>query len=74
MCSHTGRSAQVQQVLLDEQGRLYLQTDIGMGLVHSLDVGTAADALETGDWGGAAVQDVQSRELERLGNFVREPG
>ncbi len=35
---------------LDENGRLFLQTDIGFGLVHSLDMGLAADAVEQGLW------------------------
>ena len=39
--SHTGRAATVQEVWLDESDRLYLMTDIGPGLVHSLDVGVA---------------------------------
>lgn len=73
VCSHTGRPAQVQQVWLDEAGHLYLYTDIGLGLVHSLDVGAAAQALEAGEWGGAAVQEVRYADLERLGGFVREP-
>ena len=71
--SHTGRAAQVRAALTDEQGRVYLDTDIGLGLVHSLDVGAAAQALEAGDWGGAAVQEVRYADLERLGGFVREP-
>jgi hypothetical protein len=32
------------------KGRLFLHTDLGLGLVHSLDMGTAADALEAGAW------------------------
>jgi hypothetical protein len=48
--SHTGQAAQAQGALLDEQGRLYLQTDIGFGLVHSMDMGHAANAVERGLW------------------------
>lgn len=52
MCvsSHTGRAAQVQQCMLDEQGRVYLDTDLGFGLVHTLDVGHVASAVEAGLW------------------------
>jgi hypothetical protein len=77
--SHTGRAAQVQGVWLDEVGRLYLTTDIGPGLVHSLDVGTAARALEAGAWRGAAgqrlaePQTVQAGELPQLWGFVPHP-
>ena len=48
--SHTGLSARVQESLLDEVGRLYLLTDLGVGLVHSADMGLAADAVEAGHW------------------------
>jgi len=36
--SHTGLAARPQRCWLDEQGRLYLETDLGFGLVHSLDM------------------------------------
>ena len=39
------RSAQV-----DEQGRLFLDTDAGYGIVHTLDMEAAADAVERGHW------------------------
>jgi len=48
--SHTGRAAQAQSAWLDERGRLFLDSDIGFGLVHSLDMGAAADALQAGAW------------------------
>ena len=35
---------------LDEQGRLFLATDLGLGLVHTLDMEPASDALEAGAW------------------------
>ncbi len=47
---HIGRAAQVQAAVIDEQGRLYLDTDIGFGLVHSMDMGNAANAVEQGVW------------------------
>jgi hypothetical protein len=78
--SHTGRAARVQGVWLDELGRLFLSTDIGPGLVHSLDVGVAAQALEEGAWRDAAGQGltepktVQSQELPRLWGFDPQPG
>lgn len=48
--SHTGQPARVEAVLLDEQGRLFLATDLGLGLVHTLDMGVAGDAVEQGHW------------------------
>jgi len=48
--SHTGREVQVAAAVLDEQDRLFLETDLGLGLVHTQDMGPAADALEAGQW------------------------
>ncbi len=48
--SHTGRKARYQSAWLDEAGRLYLLTDLGFGLVHTLDMGPAAQAVEEGLW------------------------
>ena len=48
--SHSGRSAQVDTEWLDEQGRLFLATDIGLGLVHTLDMELAARAVERAAW------------------------
>lgn len=48
--SHTGRPATPVQAWLDEQGRLFLDTDLGFGLIHTLDTGLAADAIEAGRW------------------------
>lgn len=48
--SHTGVPTQVQECLLDEAGRLYLVTELGVGLVHSADMNLAADAVESGHW------------------------
>ncbi len=48
--SHTGLAAQMTSAWLDESGRLFLDTDLGLGLVHTLDMGWAADAVEAGWW------------------------
>jgi Protein of unknown function (DUF2946) len=48
--SHTGRAATVESAWLDEAGRLFLATDIGLGVVHTLDMGLAADAVEAALW------------------------
>jgi len=50
LCSHTGRPAQALQCWLDERGRLFIHTTLGFGLVHTLDVGVAALAVEPGAW------------------------
>lgn len=51
VCTHTEQMAQsVRSSWLDEHGRLYLDTDIGFGIVRSLDMDVAADAVEAGLW------------------------
>lgn len=61
--SHTGRPAKPGTCLLDEHGRLYLNTDLGLGLVHTLDMALAAEAVEQGTWSPleAAAQDLPGR-------------
>lgn len=48
--AHTGAPATPRSAWLDEHGRLFLDADIGFGLVHTLDMGAAADAVEQGHW------------------------
>jgi hypothetical protein len=48
--SHTGQPATVASSWLDEAGRLFLATDIGYGIVHTLDMGLAAQAVDAGVW------------------------
>ncbi|HEX2012521.1 MAG TPA: DUF2946 family protein [Roseateles sp.] len=50
LSSHTGRAARPEHAWLDEHDRLYLTTDLGLGLVHSLDMGLAAEMVEAGTW------------------------
>jgi hypothetical protein len=68
--SHSGRSAVVKTAVLDEEGRVYLDTDIGLGLVHTLDVESAADAIEDGAW---PVQEIAAAGLPQRFGFVKSP-
>ena len=56
--AHTGQAAQAKACLLDEHGRVYLETDCGFGLVHTQDVPLLADAVESGLWVPETVQAV----------------
>ena len=60
----------MQSSWLDEDGRLYLLTDLGLGLVHTADMSSAADAVEQGRW---TPQEFRSSELPRRFGFVRRP-
>jgi hypothetical protein len=70
VASHTGRPATVRTCVLDERGHLYLDTDIGFGLVHTLDMALAADAVEAGRW---TPLEMASAELPARFGFVRSP-
>jgi hypothetical protein len=48
--THTGLCCGVDTSWLDEQDRLFLGTPLGLGLVHSLDMDWAAQAVEAGLW------------------------
>lgn len=69
--THTGTPAEaVRQVLLDEHGRLFLDTELGLGIVHTLDMTAAADAVESGRW---VPQEVSSAELPQRYGYVLRP-
>lgn len=68
--SHSGQVARVQACVLDEHGHLYLDTEIGFGLVHSLDMEFAARAVEGGQW---QPQEVRKADLPGRFGFVLSP-
>lgn len=70
IAAHTGASARVQRCVLDEQGRVYLETDLGFGLVHTQDVALAAEAVQAGLW---VPQEIAARELPTRFAYVRSP-
>jgi len=68
--AHTGATAQSRRCVLDEQGRLYLECDLGFGLVHTLDVAQAAEAIEQGVW---KPDEMASAEMPLRFGFVCSP-
>lgn len=68
--SHTGQHASAARCLLDETGKVYLVTDLGIGLVHTQDVGCIAEQIEIGRWTPESV--IESR-LEDAYGYVRSP-
>lgn len=68
--AHTGTPVAVSDCLLDEDGRLYLAAPLGLGLVHTQDVGIAAEAVERGLW---VPQAVQASELPARFGHVLSP-
>ena len=68
--SHTGLAAQFESAWLDEHGRLFLATDQGLGVVHTLDMELAADAVEAGRW---SPTEIRFDELSERFGFVLKP-
>ena len=68
--SHCGKTAQVLQAWVDEAGWLYLETRAGFGLLHTLDVGIAAEHLERECW---PLQACQRAELPQRFAYVLSP-
>jgi hypothetical protein len=68
--AHTGQDTKCLVCLLDENGWLYMETTLGLGLVHTLDVGVAALGLEGGIW---EMHPVQRRDLAKRYGYVQSP-
>ena len=68
--THSGQPARMQRSWVDEYGRLFLETELGIGLVHTQDVPLAVAPIEHGLW---VPQEVLSAELERKFGFVLSP-
>lgn len=69
--SHSGAEARVDAAWLDEAGRLFLATSVGFGIVHSLDVALAAQAIETGRW--AVPGELPFGEMQRRFGYCLSP-
>ncbi len=68
--SHTQQEARMQRCVLDEHGRLYLETDVGFGLVHTQDMWFASERIESGLW---VPEDVLTTDLPKRFGYVRSP-
>lgn len=68
--AHTGQPGRIQRCVVDEQGRLYLDTDLGFGLVHTQDTLLAAEAIEQGLW---VPLEVATPDLPTRFGYVRSP-
>lgn len=68
--AHTGRQVSVSVCLEDEAGRVYFETDSGLGIVHSLDVAMVAEGVEAGHW---PLQPARAQELAQKYGYVLSP-
>lgn len=70
VAAHTGQAARAQRCVVDEWGRIYLETDLGFGLVHSQDMTHVADAIEPGLW---VPIELSAAEMPVRFGYVRSP-
>ena len=72
--AHTGETAHVEQAWLDEHGRLFLQATLDQravfGIVHTQDMGAAADLLEQGRW---PLQELAFAQMPQRFGYVLNP-
>jgi hypothetical protein len=70
LTSHSGLPALLQSAWLDDAGRLFLDTDVGFGLVHTQDMHEAARAVEAGLW---TPEPLAYAEMPQRFGFVPSP-
>lgn len=68
--THTGLDVDVRSAWCDEQGRLYLHTAAGLGLVHSQDMVHAAAALDAQRW---LLHEMPAADMPAHFGFVPSP-
>lgn len=68
--SHTGQPVEVRRLLVDETGRVFMLTELGLGLVHTQDMLHVSDAVEQGRW---EPEDVQAADLPASYGYVLSP-
>ena len=68
--AQTGERSPARACLMDEQGRVYISTELGVGLLHSLDVPMAAKTIEEGIW---HIENCVAQELQREYKFNISP-
>ena len=68
--SHTQHVAQYRDSWLDDAGWLYLETDLGFGLVHSMDMLQAAQKIESEAW---VPNNIAKKDLQKRFGFCVSP-
>jgi len=70
LTAQTGQTASAQACFTDELGRVYFQTDLGFGLLHTLDVAIAADGLALGVW---SLEEIESASMSTRFGYLVSP-
>ena len=68
--AHSGQATFCTRCLMDEFGWLYLETPLGLGLVHTQDMVLAVVAVDSGQW---AVEEIQRSDLSVIYGYVTSP-
>jgi Protein of unknown function (DUF2946) len=68
--AHSGQKTQALACLVDELGRVYLHTPLGLGLVHTWDVVSVAEAIAQGLW---VPEECQAQNLAARFGFTLSP-
>lgn len=68
--THTSLAVDYNGCYMDETGRLYIETNVGLGLVHTQDVLEASHFIESSVW---VPEEVDSKQLAQLFKFVKNP-
>ncbi len=68
--SHTELTARIQRIYVDELGRLYLDTDLGIGLVHTQDMVQALEPIESGLW---VIEEILAKDVPEKFRYVKSP-
>jgi len=70
IASHTGQIGRFESACVDEAGRLFLATDLGLGIMHTLDMECASDRVEHGLW---PVEELHFAELPQRFGYRLSP-
>jgi hypothetical protein len=70
LSAQTGQVATATACYTDAEGRVYFDTPIGFGLLHTLDVGKAAEGLELGRW---QLQNMDAADLQTSFDYRISP-
>ncbi|MDI9335522.1 MAG: DUF2946 family protein [Gammaproteobacteria bacterium] len=71
--THTKMAFHFTQLVVDENGYMYLAGELGLGLIHSLDTYAAFEYFESGVW-TITMQQFASIDLPHIYGFVKSPG
>jgi hypothetical protein len=70
LTAQTGEETQAEKCWTDETGKVYFQTPLGFGLLHTMDVALAAEGLSLNVW---PLETIQSNELPTKFAYCMNP-